>query len=175
MGPLRSSSADDAFATHWWQARGHGADAPQPLAIHPGSGGAAKRWPPERFAELIGRAAAVGWPVVAIEGPQDAEVSRTLLAALPPGVRAPDIARGLSVGALATLLARCAAFVGNDSGVAHLAGLAGVRTLALFGPTDPAIWSPLGLRVSTLRAPAGELTQLLVSSVWQALGASHMD
>jgi ADP-heptose:LPS heptosyltransferase len=43
-------------------------------------------------------------------------------------------------------------YVGNDSGVTHLAGLLGVPTVALFGPTHPLTWSPLGPRVRVIRA-----------------------
>ena len=67
------------------------------------------------------------------------------------------MARGLSIGALASLLRRCAAYLGNDSGVTHLAALAGVPTVALFGPSDPARWSPLGPRVTVLRSPTREM------------------
>ena len=42
-------------------------------------------------------------------------------------------------------------YVGHDSGPTHLAAMIGLPTLALFGPTDPAIWSPLGPRVQCLR------------------------
>jgi ADP-heptose:LPS heptosyltransferase len=51
---------------------------------------------------------------------------------------------------LAGRLAGCRAYVGNDSGVSHLAGLCGARTVALFGPTSPTVWRPLGPRVTVL-------------------------
>ena len=49
-------------------------------------------------------------------------------------------------------LSECSAFVGNDSGPGHLAGIIGLPTVILFGPTDPAVWKPLGPRISALRA-----------------------
>jgi ADP-heptose:LPS heptosyltransferase len=49
------------------------------------------------------------------------------------------------------VLAQASLFVGQDSGVTHLAGLMGVRTVALFGPTDPARWAPSGPKVTVLQ------------------------
>ena len=47
---------------------------------------------------------------------------------------------------LPQLLRRCRAYVGNDSGVTHLAAYIGCPTIALFGPTDPRVWGPIGRR-----------------------------
>jgi ADP-heptose:LPS heptosyltransferase len=75
---------------------------------------------------------------------------------------------------VAAILQQARAFLGNDSGLSHLAGLLGVPTLALFGPTDPVHWSPLGPRVRVLRSeplaalpPEGVLSEL-VSSIGTA-------
>jgi heptosyltransferase III len=53
---------------------------------------------------------------------------------------------------LAEALTGASAFVGNDSGPGHLAGVLGLPTVCLFGPTDPGRWKPLGPRVRTLRS-----------------------
>ena len=82
-----------------------------------------------------------------------------------PGDPSPLVAQGLSVSALAALLARCDAYIGADTGPTHLAGLLGLPTIALFGPTNPAIWAPLGQRVTALQAPQGELAQLSAETV----------
>jgi ADP-heptose:LPS heptosyltransferase len=50
--------------------------------------------------------------------------------------------------------------VGNDSGVSHLAAAAGAPTLALFGSTDPATWSPIGPRVEAIRSPERKMSSL---------------
>ena len=65
-------------------------------------------------------------------------------------------------------LARCAAFIGNDSGLGHLAAAAGIPALALFGPTDPARYAPWG--GETIRAPDGDLHNLSVDAVVTAFG-----
>ena len=142
------------------------------VALHPGSGGAAKCWPPGRFAELARRLRAAGYAPLLVEGPADAERVAAVRAAL--GGAPVPVARGLAVEALAALLARCAAYVGNDSGVSHLAGLVGCPTLALFGPSDPALWAPVGPRVRALRAPsvgagAPSMADLGEEAVWDAL------
>jgi heptosyltransferase III len=52
----------------------------------------------------------------------------------------------LSLREVSDIVRRCGAFVGNDSGITHLAGYLGTPTVALFGPTDPRMWGPLGRR-----------------------------
>ncbi len=91
------------------------------------------------------------------------------------------VARGLGVGALAAMLLRCDGYVGNDAGVTHLAGLLGAPTVALFGPTDPTIWAPLGRAVWVVRAPVDDLARLTPAQVWATLaqalasGRAHVD
>lgn len=117
------------------------------LAIHPGSGGrgADRNWPPERFAEIANRRR----PCVVVEGPADGEsVSHMLDACAPPK---PPVLRGLTVPQLAWVLQRANAYVGNDSGVTHLAAALGTRTVAVFGVTDEAIWRPAGRDVRLLK------------------------
>jgi heptosyltransferase-2/heptosyltransferase-3 len=118
------------------------------VAIHPGSGGAAKCWPLENYLDLADRIRGRGLAVVFILGPveQDlwAEDGRIEQLADWP------VITDASISVLAGLLAQAAGFVGNDSGPAHLAGAAGTPTLALFGPTNPTQFAPLGPRVVTL-------------------------
>ncbi len=118
-------------------------DAPL-LVLHPGSGGAAKCWPLACFEEVAGRWRAAGGRVLLPVG----EVERERWA---------DVAAvtGMIVcetrPQLVDLLRRADVYVGNDSGPTHLAAWLGRPTVALFGPTDPATWRPLGPRVSVLR------------------------
>lgn len=120
----------------------------RPLAVHPGSGGKRKCWPARRFAELVVRLHA---PVLLVEGPADSEVCRELAEALPTSVplaRATDV----PLSRLAALLIESRGYIGNDSGVSHLAAALGVPTVAIFGPTDPAVWAPRGPDVSLVTA-----------------------
>jgi ADP-heptose:LPS heptosyltransferase len=114
------------------------------LAVHPGSGSAAKNWPVERFAALV-EAMARGETWLLVEGPADA-ASVAALRVLPGAV----LARDRPPRALGALLGRAGLYVGNDSGVTHLAAAWGAPTLGLFGPTDPAVWGPVGERATSV-------------------------
>lgn len=100
------------------------------ILLHPGAGSKAKRWPLKSFLETARALGELGHRVVWVQGP--AEESENL-----PGetLQNPDLRR------LALILRGAGAFLGNDSGITHLAGAAGCRTLALFGPTNPAVWA----------------------------------
>jgi ADP-heptose:LPS heptosyltransferase len=155
LSPLRTSQAASTAAERRWDALGLAGGAV--VALHPGSGGARKCWPPANFAALAGALAARGRVPLVIEGPADAETVRELLAAADARL---SVLRDVAVEELAALLARCVAYVGNDSGVTHLAALTGCPTLALFGPSDPAVWSPVGRRVRVLRAAEAALAPM---------------
>jgi hypothetical protein len=119
------------------------------LALHPGSGSPAKNWPAARFADLARSSGGARWLLV--RGPADAAAA-ALLETVPGGC----VARDLPPRVLAALLARAGAYVGNDSGVTHLAAASGAPTIALFGPTDPRVWAPLGPRVEVIRGATME-------------------
>jgi ADP-heptose:LPS heptosyltransferase len=156
MTPTLVPPAEDARrAALIWQTLGLA--GARVVALHPGSGGAAKCWPAERFAVLAAQLWQGGYVPLVLVGPADAAVAARLLAVYAALAGTPaelPLARDLEVPVLAGLLARCAAFAGNDAGVTHLAALVGCPTLALFGPSDPARWAPIGRRVLVLRAPA---------------------
>lgn len=128
------------------------------LAVHPGSGSPAKNWPLERFAEAARRLAGTQ-PWLLVLGPAEQAF------ATPEGCVP---ARDWPLRVLGAALARAGLYLGNDSGVSHLAAAAGAPTLALFGPTDPRSWAPVGPRVRTLRAPGGSPARLAVEAVVRA-------
>jgi heptosyltransferase III len=109
------------------------------IALHPSSGSPGKNWPRERFRELGARMRQEGCPLLWIAGEADREV----MASLAERLDAP-VARDLPLPVLAAVLAVSRGFVGNDSGVTHLAAAVKTKTIALFGPTDPAVWAPRG-------------------------------
>lgn len=135
------------------------------VAIHPGSGSPRKNWPRGRFEALV-PALAAGRPWLLVEGPADRDAAGRL-ARLPGAVVGRDLAPRL----LGCLLARAAPYVGNDSGVSHLAAAWGAPVLALFGPTDPAVWAPVGPRVTVLRSRDGTMDGLAVAAVLAAARA----
>lgn len=117
------------------------------LALHPGSGSPDKNWPVERFGDLARRLSG-GRPWLLVGGPADEAAVKALRRE--PGA---IVARDVPLRVLGALLSRAGAYVGNDSGVTHLAAAWGAPTVALFGPTDPATWAPLGAAVEVVRAP----------------------
>lgn len=132
------------------------------LAVHPGSGSPAKNWAPSGFRALVEQLSA-DRPWLLIEGPAD-EAAAASLRSHPRAVRA----HGLPARVLGAVLARAGLYVGNDSGVSHLAAAFGAPTLALFGPTDPAVWSPVGRRVTIVRSRDGTMAGLSVESACSA-------
>ncbi|HEV8269646.1 MAG TPA: lipopolysaccharide heptosyltransferase II, partial [Thermoanaerobaculia bacterium] len=97
----------------------------------------AKRWLPERFAELFDRLAGERGVAVALLGSaSEAAMNRSLASALRVA-RPFDLSGKTSLPEALGLLAEAALFVGNDSGLAHLAAAAGTPTVVVFGPTDP--------------------------------------
>jgi heptosyltransferase III len=114
------------------------------VLIHPGSGSAIKNWPPQGFAAVI---RALDAPIRLIVGEADLRVAselETVVGSLLPRLESPPLEE------LASRLAGCRGYLGNDSGVSQLAGLCGARTVALFGPTSPAVWRPIGPDVRVL-------------------------
>lgn len=141
------------------------------IALHPGSGSPRKRWPASHFAEVARMAEVAGYGTLLLAGEADAQaLAETQEALTRLGMR---VALGwrLPVPLLAALLARCVGYVGCDSGVSHLAGLAGAPTVAVFGPSDPARWEPLGPRARAIRSPDWLLERLSADVVWAELHA----
>ncbi len=106
---------------------------PQPCenfaVIHPFASSPKKRWPIEKFREVARRLnTSVRW----CAGPQE-ELA--------------DATRIDNLYELACWLAQARVYIGNDSGISHLAAAVGTPTIVLFGPTDPTVWAPRGSRV----------------------------
>jgi heptosyltransferase-3 len=145
---------DHEFAQRYWRA--HGLEGGQAvIALHPGSGSVQKNWPVSRYAELAALLQRDGARLLIVAGPADGMPLAALRAQLAGDQlgREPLTTEGLILAQVASVLARCRCLVGNDSGIAHLAAALSVPTIAIFGPTDPAVWAPSGPAVTVL-APA---------------------
>jgi len=117
------------------------------LVIAPGSGAREKNWPQAHYLKVVQWwRQRIRGEVVVVVGP--VEVERRGFEHL---LSSCTVASGLDLAQLAALLARCDVYLGNDSGVSHLAGAVGARTVAIFGPTDERQWAPRGPRVTILR------------------------
>jgi len=119
------------------------------LALHPGAGSRKKAWPAHRFAAVARMLTRDDMQSLIIEGPADEQLVLDTLRDL-NGLE-PVILRHLSLVQLGAILKHCSLYIGNDSGVSHLAAAVGIPTIAIFGPTDPVVWAPRGERASWLR------------------------
>ena len=110
------------------------------LVVHPGSGGAWKRWPAARYAEVIHAIRERrSLDVIVHQGPADAEAAERLLALLAGHATAliePELPR------LAAVLGTARAYLGGDSGVSHLAAAVGAPSVILFPPATRRRWQP---------------------------------
>ena len=106
--------------------------------------GQAKRWPPERVAQVIAGLARDGVTAVLLGAGADRATGRAIESTLPPGVRVVNLIGRTSLRELIGIVARCAAFVSNDSGAMHVAAALGVPLTAIFGPTDERATAPGG-------------------------------
>jgi ADP-heptose:LPS heptosyltransferase len=138
------------------------------LAIHPGSGGRAKNWSGMAEIARLWRARE-GGRVIAIAGPAEPAAE-----AIPHDV----LLRDEPLSRVGAAIRRAALYLGNDSGVSHLAGLVGARGAVLFGASDPAIWRPNGAALEVVvgrpacgNCDPGELCthRLPVDAVWRTL------
>ena len=135
------------------------------LAIHAGSGSERKCWPPERFGMLARRLAEEkDCKIALVLGPADERlVMRMSVLRQELGC---VLAHNLPLRLLACVLSKCSAYIGNDSGVTHLAAATDIPTLAIFGPTDPAIWAPLGSNIKIIAANA-KCSPCTRETMWQ--------
>ncbi len=119
----------------------------QSLVIHPFSGSARKNWPLDRYRELVDKLAL---PVEWTAGPEE-ELAGAI--------------RFHGLQELARWMGGARIYLGNDSGISHLAAAIGLPTVVLFGPTNPAVWGPRG---ESVRLVAHQpLAELVVEEVLQ--------
>ncbi|MEN6334744.1 MAG: glycosyltransferase family 9 protein [Phycisphaerales bacterium] len=122
------------------------------VVIQPGSGGQKKCWHLENFLNVARTLRGPDIEVLFLLGPAEVERLRPSEKVHIHGVT--RCVAHLSLPQVVGLLSCADAFVGNDSGVSHLAAGMGLRTIVLFGPTDPAVYQPLGPRVTVVQGPA---------------------
>jgi heptosyltransferase-3 len=141
---------------------------PPLIGLGPTANWAGKIWPPDCFVALSHALAAAipGARTVIFGGPgaQEAAFAAPVIAALPGAI---DLTGRLTLAEAAACLARCTLFIGNDSGLMHLAASAGTPTLGLFGPTPASEYAPSGkiTAVALAEGPPG-------AAPMQALGVA---
>ena len=142
------------------------------LALGPGANWLPKIWPARRYLALVNRLAAKFDGLVLLGSEADA-VHASVIAATAE-LPCIDLCGRTSLRAAAAVLAEAAFFVGNDSGLGHLASAVGTPTLTLFGVGDPARYTPWGARAANVVQPVGRLDELDVETVLTAIHA-HME
>jgi ADP-heptose:LPS heptosyltransferase len=117
------------------------------VLIHPGAGSPRKRWPLSRFREVAVQLEALRLSPEFVIGPAEQDL-------LPELARCEaTVHRPVGSLDLLALLRSAAAYIGNDSGVSHLAAWAGLPSVVIFGPTDPVRWRPRGRFVEIVQPP----------------------
>lgn len=142
---------------------------PLDVVIHPGSGSPAKNWPFERFQAVASTFHEQGRRVTWCLGPAELERNALGDASFRIGnlLQSPD-----SLVSLARRLAGAQHYIGNDSGITHLAAALGVPTVAVFGPTNPAVWAPRGEHVQVVQGRPWPGVEDVESAVQRADSAS---
>jgi ADP-heptose:LPS heptosyltransferase len=162
MAPLRlrPNPRELAAMREWARQNGMAQDRRQ-VVVHPGSGGLRKVWPLSRWRALLER---LGQrrdvQLFAALGPADERIRSFVQEVATP--RRIPVVENLELPALAALISDSALYIGNDSGVTHLAASMGIPVVAIFGPTDPSVWGPRGEHVEIFR-DSWDLEEILVS------------
>jgi ADP-heptose:LPS heptosyltransferase len=115
------------------------------IAMHPGSGGysTARRWAPERFAQLADALyQSVGGQLLLVGGPEEADLHAQIMGLLRSGVPARSLAGKGKIQITAAVLELADLFIGNDAGPMHLAAAVGTPTVAIFGLSNSDAWGP---------------------------------
>ncbi len=122
------------------------------LAIGPAANWRGKQWRAERFAELAkrltsGNGLLQGARVAVLAAGHEREQAQSLLDAIPENRRI-DLVGRVDLLTAAAVLGRCALFIGNDTGLMHIAAACGTPTLGLFGPSPSCQYAPWGPRAA---------------------------
>jgi ADP-heptose:LPS heptosyltransferase len=140
------------------------------IGIGPTANWHGKAWTTENFAALFraltdGPLAGARVAVFAGPGPKEEALAAPMRAALPGAI---DLCGKLNIPEVVACLERCALYVGNDSGLMHLAAATGIPTLGLFGPTPWREYAPRGKRAGFVVSPDGTMAGLDVAAALDA-------
>ena len=143
------------------------------VALHPGSGSESKNWPELNWRELLVHLLDHSpLDLLLVGGEAEGEKLKRLAKRL-PGDRI-EIAQHVPLQELAPRLAKCAGYIGHDSGLTHLASALGLPTLVLWGPSNDAVWRPLGEHVSMLNQH-NTLADLTLETVVEGINALELE
>ena len=120
----------------------------KPVIIHPGSGASNKCWHLDNFLSVARELLAADTKVLFLLGP--AECEKFDMATMKKVSNVTQCLSDMSFSQVIKLLSCAKGFIGNDSGITHLAAMLGIRTVAIFGPTNPDVYRPIGKDVSII-------------------------
>ena len=131
---------------------GGGSTGPM-IGIHPSGGRRIKEWNPQRFAQVATQLARAHAATIVLTGtPADRPAVDAVRSALPADVRTLDLTASIDLIMLAGVLEQLTLFVTADTGPMHLAAAVGTPIVAIFGPSDPMRYAPLGERTRVVRS-----------------------
>jgi ADP-heptose:LPS heptosyltransferase len=118
------------------------------LGLGPTANWHPKTWPADRFAELAARLTAPdailpAARIAVFGGAAERDTAAPVVDSIPPERRI-DLVGRIGLATVGACLARLSLYVGNDSGLMHMAAAVGTPTLGLFGPSPPAVYAPWG-------------------------------
>ncbi|MBC7952387.1 MAG: glycosyltransferase family 9 protein [Rhodospirillaceae bacterium] len=124
------------------------------LAVGPTANWGAKQWPAERFAQVV---QALTAPTGILPGARvavfGAESERAAAQPLLDAVECVDLVGKVDLATVHACMKRAAFYVGNDSGLMHIAAASGTPTLGLFGPSSEIFYGPFGPACASVRGP----------------------
>ncbi|MCC7413501.1 MAG: glycosyltransferase family 9 protein [Gammaproteobacteria bacterium] len=137
------------------------------LALGPGANWPGKIWPAARYRELAARVCADFDRIVILGNSAERELGEQVRAGIT--LPAVNLAGATDLLQAAAVLGGCRAFVGNDSGLGHLAAAIGTPTLVVFGPGNPVRYRPWGAHADWLGSPGAGLDDLAAATVAEGL------
>ena len=145
-----------------------------PIAIHPGCSSLDRRWPATSFATVINQLLSLHHPVLLLIGSTESDILQAIRKRIPrtPQAKLLTVLQNASLLEVAKHLKQCRYYLGNDSGIGHLAGMLGIPTLILFGPSNPScmpphVMHPLGPHVEVIQEQS--LARLSADEVLQRI------
>ncbi len=148
---LHLKDSDREWAKDFWKRKGVTLEErTKVIILHPGSGSKRKVWPLDRFLSLAHTLRNhLGSKILIVLGPAEgAEVQKAFEGMEPDSF---ILGKGLMLLQLASVMEECWFFIGNDSGISHMANALGLPTMVIFGPTDERVWSPRGEKTAVIR------------------------
>ncbi len=148
---LHLKEGDREWARNFWEGKGiTPEERTKVIVLHPGSGSKKKVWPLERFSTLARTLQHhLGTKILTVLGPAEGIETQKAFEGLE--TNSFILGRGLTLLQLASIMEGCWFYIGNDSGVSHMAAALGLPTMVIFGPTDHRVWSPRGEKVVVIR------------------------